>query len=766
MSNQQGIQLAIQLYQNGKIKQAKKKLKSYIANSPNDINANLLSAAISASENDFASVVSGCRKVLEVDPVNLNAIYNAAVASGKLKNYQDVVDYSSRFLQLEPQNIPSIVLQASALSAQGKQAECISFIESLPELLVSKTPEISMKLAECYMSVSNYERALQLFRANISANVNTAECYHNIGIIMDRQGNIENAIQAYHSAVSIAPDVFSSNYNLAFVLDKRGYKKEALKVINRCFEIDDSNKTRQAFVQILSTAGVDDVDPATEKQLLSVMADKATDAQLLSAIVIELLQRRCSVISALLHRADEDDYEAFEPVFKQGLITLNSNSMLKLFFANLPITNYRFERFAQMLRRALLLNHTVVQASSKDTDFLCAAVAIRCYINGYISMVSDTEQLQLSILVADFNEQAEAVDISRASVIAMYVSLYELYKRKPFTLRSDKSAIFSDLIKLQLDDNIVEEKLYASIKIELAIEDETSLIVQNQYEANPYPVWQRLSVRAQESVSEIIQKVTSYTDSTASMINPPDILIAGTGTGSHAIQTAMRIEHTSMTAIDLSRRSLSFAKRKAAEYGFESIDFKQLDILKVSSLGRKFGLIESVGVLHHMHKPLAGLCCLVDILEPDGLMNIGLYSKLGRRYIIEAKARYDKPDCHITDDEIRQLRIDMMNADDEEMVSNLVGYKDFYSLHDCRDLIFHENENNYDINELACLIRDAGLEFIGFDLHESAVLSRFRKMFPGRDAQSNIENWGVFEEKYPDTFSSMYVFWCRKKSKL
>jgi hypothetical protein len=28
---------------------------------------------------------------------------------------------------------------------------------------------------------------------------------------------------------------------------------------------------------------------------------------------------------------------------------------------------------------------------------------------------------------------------------------------------------------------------------------------------------------------------------------------------------------------------------------------------------------------------------------------------------------------------------------------------------------------------------------------------------------TNLDHWNEFEQKYPDTFTGLYEFWCRKK---
>ena len=43
------------------------------------------------------------------------------------------------------------------------------------------------------------------------------------------------------------------------------------------------------------------------------------------------------------------------------------------------------------------------------------------------------------------------------------------------------------------------------------------------------------------------------------------------------------------------------------------------------------------------------------------------------------------------------------------------------------------------------------------------VRNRFKEMFPDMDARTNLAAWNKFEDAYPKTFKSMYVFWCCRK---
>ena len=83
-------------------------------------------------------------------------------------------------------------------------------------------------------------------------------------------------------------------------------------------------------------------------------------------------------------------------------------------------------------------------------------------------------------------------------------------------------------------------------------------------------------------------------------------------------------------AVDLSRTSLGYAKRKTEELGLRNIEYAQADILELMGIGRSFDVIQSAGVLHHMADPWAAWRALLTLLRPGGFMEIGLYSERAR----------------------------------------------------------------------------------------------------------------------------------------
>ena len=82
---------------------------------------------------------------------------------------------------------------------------------------------------------------------------------------------------------------------------------------------------------------------------------------------------------------------------------------------------------------------------------------------------------------------------------------------------------------------------------------------------------------------------------------------------------------------------MAYAKRKADELNCRNINFIQGDLLDLKKMNKKFDIVESVGVLHHMNDPLIGWKTLTSCLKKDALMLIGLYSEKARANIINIR---------------------------------------------------------------------------------------------------------------------------------
>lgn len=108
-----------------------------------------------------------------------------------------------------------------------------------------------------------------------------------------------------------------------------------------------------------------------------------------------------------------------------------------------------------------------------------------------------------------------------------------------------------------------------------------------------------------------------------------DILIAGCGTNQAAV-FARSNPQARVLAIDVSQSSLDHERTLKDRHGLGNLELRLLPIEEASKLGRRFDLIVSTGVLHHLRDPAAGLTALGACLKPDGVVALMLYARYGR----------------------------------------------------------------------------------------------------------------------------------------
>lgn len=243
----------------------------------------------------------------------------------------------------------------------------------------------------------------------------------------------------------------------------------------------------------------------------------------------------------------------------------------------------------------------------------------------------------------------------------------------------------------------------------------------------------------------------------------PEILVAGCGTGLIPCLLAHQFPKSRILAIDLSRSSLAYGKRKAEKLGLKNIDFLQGDILALGGLERKFDFINCYGVLHHTASIIESWRVLCGSLKPDGFMQIGLYSEVARQSVTDVRDYIAARGYTSTLEGMRKCRRDLAATDDPRLTPIVKSWS-FYSASNFRDLAFHVHEQRMTLRALKVMLDELKLDFIGFELDYPDTKSLYRAQYPHDPAMLSLENWGKFEERHPNTFENCYKFWVRQKS--
>jgi len=286
------------------------------------------------------------------------------------------------------------------------------------------------------------------------------------------------------------------------------------------------------------------------------------------------------------------------------------------------------------------------------------------------------------------------------------------------------------------------------------ITDPTSLRVEEMYTSAPYPRWHHLGPTASDTVAGYLRARTGA-PAPASLedLDAPRVLVAGCGTGRHALQVARRLERARVEAIDLSRASLAFAIRRARELGEARVTFAQADLLALDR--GTYDLVECVGVLHHLEDPAAGWRAVRRLLAPGGLLRAAVYTAKARTGI--ARARDEIARRGLTARDIPRFRALLVEHAQEWSVPEIPRMIDFYTRPGCRDLLFHVSEHRHPLRQISADVAAAGLRVIGVESPDDASLARYRAAGDATPGAPDLLRWAEIET--PETFRRMLTLW-------
>jgi SAM-dependent methyltransferase len=463
---------------------------------------------------------------------------------------------------------------------------------------------------------------------------------------------------------------------------------------------------------------------------------------------LELLKNN-PVFAQAFALAQRGDAAGITRLLDLDLSAVLARSLLPTLMRSTVISGPEIEFILTAARRRFLALAT--RGAPGDIAF-AEALAAQCFINEYAFFQDETEVRDVKALAAAI---ARLPDPFTAAVLASYGPL----SAYPWAVQLPEG----NLVTQQVREPAEEQALTSSIDTLKPITDPTSQVVRALYEENPYPRWVAPYRTVVQETRDLYRQRYPHADFRhLDTVAVPEILVAGCGTGINLLMTIGGYKAWRVTAVDLSRASLAYAKRHLATLGVPDIRLLQADILDLGALPQTFDIIESAGVLHHMADPMKGWRILVDKLRPGGVMQICLYSQTARRGIDKLRA-FAKDRYAPTRDGIAAFRRDALAIlrDPAHPLrpmmeeAGIATSHDFFATSTCRDLFFHPQETAYTVPDLERMIADLGLIFRGFSL-PPGYLNAYRSRFPDEPQGLKLANWHRFEQENPPLFIRMY----------
>jgi tetratricopeptide (TPR) repeat protein/SAM-dependent methyltransferase len=597
-----------------------------------------------------------------------------------------------------------------------------------------------------------------------------AEAHYNLGIALQDLGRLDDAVACYHQALKIKPNHVETYINLALLFSEQGKFTDALSIIKQSMLIKETSLAKRIFVSTCNSVRLTRDDNDLRASITRALAEHWGRPTQLARIGIDVVRFNSGIRECITRATNAWPLHLpWQDLFRPNeLNALADDELLIALLISTPICNIEMERFLTTARFAMLeIAANTITAYGRDSTALrfYGALAQQCFINEYVFSHTDEEihkARQLRDLLSTALDAKSDIPALWPVAVSAYFPLNTLpLANRLFDSQFPDSALA--VIVQQVREPEEELQLRATIPRLTIIEDEVSLLVQNQYEENPYPRWIIAASTEEEKtvIGYLCRRFPLASFNRKGSSRNIDILIAGCGTGQHSVETAQQFKNARVLAVDLSMSSLAYAKRKTRELCLSSIEYGQADLLRLGSLDRSFDVIESIGVLHHLADPLAGWRVLLSLLRPGGFMRLGFYSEVARRNIVLIRNYIADQGYGSSAYEIRSCRQELIELDKSENYGTATKSADFFSISSCRDLLFHIKEHRMSLTDIEVFLRENNLVFLGFDV-EGEVLQSYKRRFTNDQSATNLKQWQIFENENPDTFSRMYQFWIQK----
>ena len=230
-----------------------------------------------------------------------------------------------------------------------------------------------------------------------------------------------------------------------------------------------------------------------------------------------------------------------------------------------------------------------------------------------------------------------------------------------------------------------------------------------------------------------------------------DVLVAGCGTW-QAAKFAVCHPAARVVAIDISPTSLQHTEALKQKYNLTNIEMRQLPIESVSELDRRFDLIISTGVLHHLVDPDAGLRALKSVLGAEGVMYLMLYAPYGRTGVRMLQEYCRRLGVGTTPEEINDLTsVLRMLPQYHPLVAMMRGARSGLDANALVDALLNPRDQTYSVPQLFEFVERNDLKFARWywqapylphcgAISDTPHASRLAAL-PERDQYAQMELW-------------------------
>jgi tetratricopeptide (TPR) repeat protein/ubiquinone/menaquinone biosynthesis C-methylase UbiE len=768
-----------------------------------------LRGSLKLAEGDIGSALELYRRCVAADPEFAEAWTLLGSAQGAAGDYRSALTSVGRALALDARLVDAHLMKARILESLVRFPEALEALDFAAEIGRDRN-DIHLAKGQLLLRLARPVEAQAAFSAALRIDARSAYAHEGLGLVYLRLENMDRAEHHLREALRYDAALPEAHRSLGMLLRGKGDASGALKHLKLSASLDSNNQTtqtslcllhlelgqfseaaafcldvldrnpgnlllRQVFPSMLRDLGDSpDMLVRIRKELIRTFSTQGIDYEALTKPAMRLIQRDHK-LGDIYQSLTSEGLAYIEDSIRLGRFSsMFGDKLLLSVLRYATICDVKFEQIIAAIKAACLsivIRDEVPGDLVADNYAFPVSLACQCFHTEY-SYAVDAKQEEwikgLESLIAADMQGADGQDhlsVLRVIIYAMHRPLHRLacIDQLSDRLRGLGSESLNLLLKRQVDEVRRESVLRGTIRALTPIHSIHSRAVEAEYDASPYPRWLSAGFYVPEPCREIFRRRYAGYKDPGFDANPLNVLVAGCGTGRHAVLAASRFANAQVLAIDLSVASLAYAQRMTEELNVSNVTFQHADIMELPCVARKFHVIEAGGVLHNMESPGETLKIFADMLEENGLLYLATYRKAARDPVLEARELVRQKGFPKAPDGVRQARQMIMElAKTRQSFANMTKWRDFFTLSEARYLLFDVPEHTFELEQLYAMFEESGLQLLGFDLETPHDMHRYRLQNPEDPSISALGTARAFEIEYPSAFGGQYRCWCQK----
>ncbi len=701
--------------------------------------------------------------------------------AGDLKTAEEFYrDILRDVVEQAPEHVEALHMLGVVATQNGVPDEAARLIGRAIALDASK-PKYHFHLGEALRVHGEFEPALASYHRAVELDHEFGDAYNAIGITNLALDRVEAAADALQRAGRLTPADSRVHANLGMARRKLGQADAALIGFARALHLAPADPVYQRYFAATLDDRDDGAVPSEVRKLLETgLGTRRFAVEGLVGPAVAVL-RRAAWLAPLVASAWANDFSGLAAAIADGTYdALFQDTLLVALLESAVVADPDLEMGLAAVRRTILKStrerNLVLERVFAQHPAFVAAMAINGYNTDYAWLDSFEEAEAADQLARDLARRLRSPEalgpVDQEVEFWSMALLYGCYRPLHMVAGADRlldldrsvlPPFLRRVVDQQIDAPNKERRLAADLATVTAIEDPRAHRIGRRHDRFLQPRWSAGGSPRRASLRELARSVAPSIRLPAFADGPIRLLVPGCGTGRHAVDLAQRLPEAEIWAVDLSRSSLAYGARLAADLGVANVTFAQGDIRELGDLDRRFHVIALSGVLHRLAEPLAAWRVLADLLEPDGLMQVALQSAGARAPL--APIRQAIAERGIDGDDAAGLRLARLIVRDlprEGAAAQLLRSAEFYCLGGCRDLLVPRPEYGFTLPGIKHALAELGLELIGLEMTDPRAVVEYGNRFPEDRDRIDLDRWHAIEHDHPRSFFGTYRIWCRK----